>query len=208
MRRHRLSVLLAIGSGLILCPGAIASTDPGGRRRAAPDQLRATTGSTAVTFQVLPGPTISPTVTPTAPAKPGAAPGDEGPSSFAGSGNDQSVALDADHGGHSGGVSFGQGGHTGRTGRTGRQARHPGRHGHPRTPSVIRGRTAGGAHAGKRPGHAPRRGRLPFTGGDVGATVLAGMAAVLAGSIALCRASVRRRLTAVTRGRRHAHRSH
>jgi hypothetical protein len=65
-----------------------------------------------VTFRVL-GPTPTPTPTPTADRA------DEGPSSLAESGNDQSVALDADNGGHGSSWSGSSGGHRSHDHRSG-----------------------------------------------------------------------------------------
>jgi hypothetical protein len=183
MRRHRLSVLVAVGAGLALCPGAVATTDPAGHRTTS--EARATTGSTSVTFRVLPSPTITPTPDPSSSSD---GSGEEGPAALAGSGNAMSVALDVDNGGQGGSVSSGRehnGGHS------------AGRHGHTRT--AAHGRPITGTRH-RAAGRMPRRGRLPFTGGDIGSTVLAGVAALLAGSVAVC-------LAAVTRGRRRALRS-
>jgi hypothetical protein len=198
VRRHRLPVLLPLGAGVALFPvpvGAQAGTDPGHRAatsetagQAVPDRMRATTGSTSVTFRVL-GPTPPPpTPTPTPDADDGAG---EGPSSFAESGNDGSVALDADNGAHGSSWSGTSGGH--RSHGSG----HRGRHGSPR-----HGQHAHYGHRGQWPAAGPRhraahsgpqRGRLPFTGGDIRSTALAGLAATLAGAVALCLAAVRRR---------------
>ncbi len=194
MRRRRLSVLLAVEAGIALCPAfsvpvvARAATDPDAGRTVSAERAGSTAGSTEVAFRVLPA-VVPPPV--------------RGPSAVAGSGNDTSVDLGVGGGGHGASLS-GSSGHEHSRRVSGPHGRGPsgrGWQGHGAPRSHGRPRLAG--HHGRAHKAALRHGRLPFTGGDVGPTALAALAALLAGIVALCVASVRRR-RGITRDRRRA----
>ena len=195
MRSHRWSVLLAVEAGIALCPAAVAGTGPHGHTSASagPHRARAGTTSTAVTFRILPRPTGPGGNGPPSSTGPGG-----GPAAVAGSDEEASVGVDVDNGQAGSSWSGGRGSGRHKSGITGSNRHESGRRAHPGSPSITRT-----GNRAVRP--APRRGDLPFTGGDVGSAALTGVAALLAGAVALCLASVRGR--GLTRGRRRAPRS-
>ncbi|MGI5225829.1 hypothetical protein [Actinoallomurus sp. CA-142502] len=208
MRHRRLMMLLGVGAAVTLGPvtyaaAARAATGPvhgTGHRtamsawpgRADPDP--ASGGSTSVSFRVLPP---DPPPPDPAPADPdagavggGPIPGGPGTGAVAASDDDTSVDLGEKE----------SGGHLTRHGENGSYGGRHESHGGLR-PSRVR---PGTESAGPRRRPAAHHGLLPFTGADIGAATRFGVAAVLAGVLALASVRRRRQAPGVTRRRRRA----